>query len=202
MKNQSGNALFLILIAVILFAALSYAVTQSNRSGGDVSRESSLIAGTSVVNYFDGIGTAVTRMILRGAVLADIDFTPPDDPSFSTAPVTNKVFHPNGGGVPWQNIDPNIVIDPVNSYWNFYMVKIGGLGSDADDLVAAISGLKKGVCEQMNEKITGSKTIPESNSNVFTYWSTDTTQVGIGQASLCVHSSMEGYIYYHVLAEQ
>ena len=49
---EKGNVLFLILIAVALFAALSYAVTQSSRSGGgDANNETSLINSAQVTQY-------------------------------------------------------------------------------------------------------------------------------------------------------
>lgn len=67
MKSNSGNVLFLILIAVALFAALSYAVTSSSRGGGiDAKKDSSELIASEIMNYVSSLEQAVTR--LRGCV--------------------------------------------------------------------------------------------------------------------------------------
>ncbi len=93
-KGERGNALFLILIAVALFAALSYAVTQSGRSGsGGVSKETGTLNAGQITDYPASIRTTITRMILTGgATSGAIDFR-------TTTDSVNAVFtNPTGGG--------------------------------------------------------------------------------------------------------
>src|SRR5688500_18709552 len=76
--KESGNVLFLILIAVALFAALSYAVTQSTRSGGgDAGRETSRISGAQMTQYPASIRTALVRMIIGGQNVDTLEFNDP-----------------------------------------------------------------------------------------------------------------------------
>jgi hypothetical protein len=107
-QNDHGNVLFLILIAVALFAALSYAITQSNPTeGASAGREANLVAGAAVIQYSADIATAITRMILGGVSADDLDMVSPGEASFNTPPFTAKVFHPNGGGVVYQYANSN-----------------------------------------------------------------------------------------------
>jgi hypothetical protein len=65
--NIRGSALFLILIAVALFAALSYAVTQSGRSGkGSISREQVQLARAQINELVALTQHMVTRLALQG----------------------------------------------------------------------------------------------------------------------------------------
>lgn len=210
-NNQSGNALFLILIAVILFAALSYAITQSNRSGGDASHESNLVAAATVTQYADSIHSGGIRMMLQGWGAADIYFSPPGDPDYE-AYKKEQVFHPEGGGVPYQNVDPNTVeLDannvPVGSWVYSGDRLIPGIGSSSYNITILLTHVRKGVCEAINQQIKGSKAIPDVGLTLAAAVAGSITFTGPdidGNPFLCVATTDNPvvYIYYHVVAEQ
>ncbi len=104
--DESGNVLFLILIAVALFAALSYVVTQSSRSGGgSIEKENYKLRAAQVLNYATTLRTATQRMIIGGASPEAIVLHKPGENFSACEPtVSNCLFNPNAGGAVEQTI--------------------------------------------------------------------------------------------------
>lgn len=113
--RQRGNALFLILIAVALFAALSYAMTQSGRGGGTISREKAVLLAAQIAQSAAAVRGARDRMILMGTPAASIIYGADPAPnnrcpgSFAIAHVNYRIFcqtgddclfAPEGGAAP------------------------------------------------------------------------------------------------------
>ena len=66
--TETGNVLFMILIAVALFAALSYAVTQSSRGGSSGIEDEKTTIGMGAINeYVTAIRTQALLINARGA---------------------------------------------------------------------------------------------------------------------------------------
>ena len=101
-SGQQGNVLFMILIAVALFAALSYAVTQSSRSGaGDTKREQQQLDQAVIDNYMAAINAGqMTLTIARGC--DTISYDPPS--AWGGGSKRCHMFHPEGAGVAYQNL--------------------------------------------------------------------------------------------------
>lgn len=173
-KTQSGNVLFLILIAVALFAALSYVVSQSSRSGaGNVDKEKASIEFNVIHGHSVSIKTAIARMQAAKVGVEQLDFR---DTGF-TVDYTNpncpnnicKVFHPLGGGAAWSK--PPQGFNDGSDYIISGYSQVQGIGyddsasADASDLLMIVPNVAESICGNINQILTRSTDIPTLTSS-------------------------------------
>lgn len=180
-SGQRGNVLFLILIAVVLFAALSYAVSNSSRSGGDPGKEASDINASQLLEQLTSIRSAVNRMLLVGCKDKTLI-------SYEGAPTTGLgdiygntvkypsdtkclVFHPSGGGLSYSNISDNVLDSAFSSNAVFKRVifvrNFNIMGSVAFSQDIIVPFVKDDVCKKINSKLFGKTAIPQTTSTAF-----------------------------------
>ena len=185
MKRQRGNILFLILLAVVLFAALSYAVTSSTQGGGKNAGDESAQALTSELNnYFVMIDAAIQRMMLTGGV-KDYElsfynyFSAPFFYGYNNANCTSaacQVFSTGGGNATRR--DFKSFMRPSADYAaRLYVVSVPGAGSDKADLVMVIFGVKSELCLELNKRagITTPLNAPRPSANASSFPSNEST---------------------------
>lgn len=174
MKNQRGNILFLILLAIVLFAALSYAVTSSTQGGGKNASDENLQSTVSTIhNFFAQVDAAVMRLRTTGGFSnPQISFQHTQrwvdgymwGVAFENGNCTSaacRVFLPTGGGVAAQNFalygvdNPN---DPSSSVAPGYLsVQTAGrypyAGTDANDTILVINKIEPNICIELNKRL-------------------------------------------------
>ena len=96
LNRQNGNVLFFILIAVVLFAALTYAVTKDGSGGaGDIATdEQARIAAGSITRDMKDIAEGFSYLRTKGCSIDDIEATYP-----AIANLECQIFHPDGAGI-------------------------------------------------------------------------------------------------------
>jgi hypothetical protein len=171
--HQSGNVLFLILIAVALFAALSYAVTQSTRSGGaNAENEKISLDIGRVRGHAVNLKMSIARMLTNGGQNVDNlnffydgfteDYTNPN--------CTNsrcEVFGAMGGGALWDK--PPFTITGDDYIISGYS-QIPGIGSDApgdpsaSELILIVPYVSETTCLAINKFLGMHSYIPTETS--------------------------------------
>jgi hypothetical protein len=230
LADQSGNVLFLILIAVALFAALSYAVTSSTRTGGSAaSNETNLISSAQITQYPASVSTAVIRMVISGVSVDEIRFNRPDNDEFDDLDSTDiGVFHPKGGGASYIAAPEDVMADGQPGDWVFNAAMevpdIGLSGEGGNDIIAYLVGLRKSICAKINEEYGIGATIPEldgshsaeyetrmydDGSNDYIIPEEDVPDIDDGSGAFdgqpfgCFQDGGGGdYVYYHVVLER
>lgn len=174
MTRSSGNVLFLILIAIVLFAALIFAVTQASRGGGQsATTEKISTTAASIISFAGTIGAATTRVIIsNGCAPYQIGYsnlvyqrsngTGPYhiDSDFPLSPVDGRcgIFKVNGGGA-----IPVVFTDAAITNQVFGDIKAGGsllsygsvpnVGSAAPELILVIPHIRTEVCEAVQKRL-------------------------------------------------
>ena len=163
-NTESGNVLFLILIAVALFAALSYAVTSStNSGGGNANDESALVNSAAITQYPASIKTAMIRMQVSNGI-DPLEFKFDKPPYTDLTDTTTGVFHPDGGGATYSQSNPDVVVQGGTAtnedgdwYFNYDFeienISTTGAGAAGNEIVAFLPDIKQAICTKINSEL-------------------------------------------------
>jgi hypothetical protein len=206
-SSQSGSAIFIILIGIALFAALSFVVAQSLRVTGDSShnmdREKMALQMTELTQFFEAVKVKANTMIQVDSTY-DLTLSFKNDTyknGMSVALCRNDnptctdpscmVFSPENpqGVVPVlfnkiASAEPlSTKTEPENGHVSIGQLAIDGVGSPAQDLVLIVNGVSPQFCNYYNETLGITLATPLDD---------DTTLGDIGESSNSVGSDWGG----------
>ncbi len=165
-KNQSGNAVVFILLAVALFGALSYTFMRGSKSGqGNLTQQQAKLAAQELISYAQNIERAVNKIRQRGYSENQISFLVPG--TVTEAIHTNPnctdngclVFNPAGGGInfilhdSWffnkaGDVTTTIYLSGYNCIEGFQPITTC-IASERE-LVMYVTGVKREICQNIN----------------------------------------------------
>lgn len=220
--GQTGNALIYVLIAIALFAALTFALGRGEGTSetGTLSAEKAQMYATQIVGYSAQVKSSVEQMLFTGTAPETIDFLRPGDAGFDTAPHIHKIYHPDGGGlslgtIPKEARTSAIASPPAGWYLGRFNT-VGWTKTASPDILLTSFQIDKTVCEKINESITGTSAIPQLTGAIRDYLIDDSLHGGSnadftsavcaaceGLPSLCVQdNSGSAYAYYSLIVDR
>lgn len=152
-RRTSGNVMFMILIAVVLLAALTYAVTKSDSGGTAMTQERASVYSDQLASFGLDLKRATENMTRAGISETAISFAHPNLTGYGTPDTTpkNEVFNIAGGGVGY--VAPAANVND-GSQWEFTGSSAApGVGDDATpDLMVVFPHLAEPICRAYNKK--------------------------------------------------
>ncbi len=217
-NTASGNAMIYVLIALALFGALTLTLAnQANQADGQsIDDDLAELYANELLGYTGSVQQAVDMMISTGSKVNDLDFVLPSDAAFNTAPHIHKVFHPQGGGMNYQEkFNKEIAGDTNPVPYGWYIAQFNNIEwtkTSAHDALQTAYKINKKVCQKINKKITGLEDIPAltvdmneilldtANNSDFTIAKCPECE---GYTNLCVsNSGITAFSFYSIIAAQ
>ncbi len=191
-------------------------VFPSADSGDDLSGDQAELVTTKAVAYAGSAKSVVDQMMMSGTNVNNLNFNVPSDAAYDTAPYTNKIFHPSGGGLSVGTKDTNLFVStaltPAAGWYMNRFNNIGWTPTASNDVLLTAYGIKKSVCEKINKKITGKTDIPAVTGTLAAYFVKDNGNTQLtknecsaceGYPTLCVtNAGSTVYVYYNIISGQ
>jgi hypothetical protein len=215
-NGERGNVFLFILLGVILFAALAFAVSRGFRSDTTTAmsqRKAELLA-VDVISFGQRLERTVAKMQRSGISENDISFENSIDAGYAHTPSVNanNIFHGDGGALSRQGA-PSGAND--GSAWHFTgHTCIADIGTGAtgcasntaadEELIAVLPNVNATVCAIIDKKL-GISSIPANTGTAysatkFTGTYADGSEIILDRSRNAACYSLGGnYYFYHVL---
>jgi hypothetical protein len=227
--KERGNALIYVLIAIALFAALSFTLGRQMQGSGDsaMTEDRAELYATQIIAYAAQAKSAIDQMKFSGTQIASLNLTRPGAAGFETGSPIHKLYHPQGGGLAPGRLPEGATSqtnnDPPAGWYLGMFNNVEWSRTGAADVILTAHQIDALICGIINEKITGSRTIPtlsgaeikeilidedEYSAGTNSDFTTDASGTPVcaecdKKASLCVRGSgQNNYAFYTVLADR
>lgn len=226
-NSESGNAFFIVILTVGLFAALMFSFSRSAQQGsGNLSEKQAEIFASDIMDYAQKIERGTARVLSRGFSETALSFENDLVSGYANANCTSdqcKVFHTSGGAVTWQS--PTTLMNG-GSEWIItggnYVKGLGAAGDITDsELLLILPDVRRVICQELNQRLgitTAGAAPPQENGDSDTTLFTGSFSASpelieeSGGSALDGHTSgcFEGdnspasgtYHFYHVLLQR
>ncbi|MEM9469440.1 MAG: hypothetical protein AAF988_04695 [Pseudomonadota bacterium] len=180
-KTQNGNALWFILIAIVLLGLLTSFLTRSGGSTNETGDYEQLtIQANEILQYVSSIENGVQSLLARGCSENELSFEANNNSGYTNpnSPTDNSchIFEPEGAGLTYESF-------PKTTSYNFEFSmanNIVGIGTDIsswgaanpwntnreNELIIYLQSPDEGVCNNMNKTFFGDSAIPVDPSNL------------------------------------
>lgn len=210
-----GSALIYVLVAIVLFAGLSYVfVRQMGQTGvsSQLEAERADLKAGELLQYLASVRAVVEQMSTFSQVTPDrVSFLTFGEVGYDEPPHSHKVHHPVGGGLS--------VFVPADDLFEAGSAKRGWKAQNKTnvswsytpqtDLIYSFVDVEEKVCSAINKRLYNTAEIPEFSGmveNVFIadvgtntdFNSTDCVNCA-GRASLCVKDGSGVNVFYTVI---
>jgi hypothetical protein len=152
--GQRGNIFFYILLAVVLVAALSFAIASSLRGNSNVSNERNSLSAAEIVEAGSRLAEATARLRLRGIASTALSFENDLVTGYGHGGCLSdpcKIFSTKGGGLSWEEGSAA----NNNKPWGFSSsMEVPQVGTDEADLVAVLPEVTVETCSAINHLLS------------------------------------------------